>query len=364
MKKMQNERLEKRKEFIINTAYIALLAVLVFLCFKYAAKWLMPFIVGFVIAASVNAPVKRICKATKLNRKFCAIVFLLIEYALIVLVIWVLGAKIVDSLKELFSNLPVYYDQGIEPFLANCYRWISDMTARISPDTLDQIYQIFESTVDSLRDFILNLSASMGKGLASFTAKLPFYFISFVFTILASIFISIDYSNITTFLKNQLPAKFAGFLGDAKSHLGKTILRYIRAYLIIWIITFTELSIGLSILKIDSAIGLAALIAVADILPVIGTGGALIPWAIFSLFSQNYFVGLGLIILYIVVLVVRNFAEPKIVGDQLGLNPLVTLIAIYLGYLWMGVWGMILLPITATILIGLHKTGKIKMWKE
>lgn len=361
---MQNERLEKRKEFIINTLFFGVLAVLVFLCFKYAFKWLMPFIVGFLIAASVNAPVKRICKATKLNRKFCAIVFLLIEYALIVLVIWVLGAKIVDSLKDLFSNLPTYYDESIAPFLSNFYIWISDMTKRISPDTLDQIYLMFESTMDSLRGFILNLSATMGKGLASFTTRLPLYLISFVFTILASIFTSIDYSNIMTFLKNQLPPRLAIFLGDAKSHLGKTILSYLRAYLIIWIITFAELSIGLSILKVNSAIGLAALIAIADILPVIGTGGALIPWAIFSLFTQNYFLGIGLIILYVVILVVRNFAEPKIVGDQLGLNPLVTLIAIYLGYLWMGVGGMILLPITATILIGLHKTGKIKLWKE
>ncbi len=361
---MQNERLEKRKGFIINTLFFGILAVLVFLCFKYAIKWLMPFIVGFLIAASVNAPVKRICSATKINRKFCAIVFLLIEYALIVLVIWVLGAKIVDSLKDLFSNLPKHYDESIAPFLSNFYIWISDMTKRISPDTLDQIYLMFESTMDSLRGFILNLSATMGKGLASFTTRLPFYLISFVFTILASIFTSIDYSNIMTFLKKQLPPRFAGVLDDAKSHLGKTILSYLRAYLIIWIITFTELSIGLSILKVNSAIGLAALIAIADILPVIGTGGALIPWAIFSLFTQNYFLGIGLIILYIVILVVRNFAEPKIVGDQLGLNPLVTLIAIYLGYLWMGVWGMILLPITATILIGLHKTGKIKLWKE
>jgi len=361
---MQNERTEKRKEFIINTAYIAIVAVLVFLCFKYAAKWLMPFIVGFIIAASVNAPVKAICKATKINRKLCAVIFLLLEYALLILIVWGLGSKIVDSLGELFTNLPGYYDESIAPFLANIYAWISDMTSRISPDTLEQIYQILESTVDSLRDFILNLSAVMGKGLANLTTRLPFYFISFVFTILASIFISLDYTAITTFLKKQLPGKAATFLGDAKSHLGKTVLGYLRAYLILWILTFTELSIGLSILKVKSAVGLAAIIALADILPVVGTGGILLPWSVFSLITGNYFVGFGLIVLYLIILVVRNFAEPKIVGDQLGLNPLITLVAIYLGYLWMGVVGMILLPITATILIGLHKTGKIKLWKE
>lgn len=80
--------------------------------------------------------------------------------------------------------------------------------------------------------------------------------------------------------------------------------------------------------------------------------------------TQNFVLALGLVIVYVVILVVRNFAEPKIVGDQLGLNPVVTLIAIYLGYRLMGVVGMIGLPILTTILVGLHKTGRIKLWKE
>lgn len=361
---MQNERTEKRREFIINTLYIALVALLVYLGFKYLANWLMPFVVGFVIALSVNAPVSAICKKVKINRKLCAIVMLLLEYALIVLIIWGLGAKIYGSLRELFTNLPDYYDNSIAPFLENLNKTVIDITSRISPETLEQIYNILESTLESIRDIILNLSASMGKALAGLTTKLPFFLISFVFTILASVFISMDYKSIVAFIKKQLPPKIALFLSDAKEYLGKTVLRYLRAYIIIWILTFTELSIGLSILRIDSAVGVAAIIAFADILPVIGTGGILIPWAIFSLITQNYYVAFGLLILYLVIMVVRNFTEPKIVGDQLGLNPVVTLIAIYLGYLWMGVGGMILLPICTTILIGLHRSGKIRLWKE
>ncbi len=361
---MQNERLEKRKEFIINTAYIALVAVLTLLGLKYAAKWLMPFIVGFVIALSVNAPVSAIFKRIKINRKLCAVIVLVVEYALIVLLVWGLGSKIYNSLKDLFLNMPAYYDNSIQPFLLWLNKIIADLTANISPDTLNQIYNVLESAIDSIRDFVITMSASMGKLLASTTTKLPFYLISFVFAILSSVFISMDYSSIISFIRKQLPPKFAGFLGDAKEHLGKTILRYLRAYLIIWILTFAELSIGLSILKIESAIGIAALVAFADVFPVIGTGGILIPWSIFSLITRNYYVAIGLIIIYLIVLVVRNFAEPKIVGDQLGLHPLVTLIAIYLGYLWMGVGGMIILPISLTILIGLHKSGKIKLWKD
>lgn len=361
---MQNPRTEQRKEFIINTLYYATVALLVFLCTKYVAKWLMPFIIGFVIAFSVDSWVNGICKVIKINRKFCAIMVLLLEYAIIVLLIWGLGAKIAGSVRDVFTTLPYYYDNSIAPLLANLNASITDLTSRISPDTLDQIYSMLESTMDNIRSFILNISSRMVSVLANTTTRIPFFFISFVFTILSSIFISMNYKGVVTFIKNQLPKKTANFLSDAKKHLGKTALGYLRAYLIIWVITFTELSIGLSVLRVDNAIGIAAIIAFADILPVIGTGGILIPWAVFSLIVQNYFTGIGLIVLYLIVLVVRNFAEPKIVGDQLGLNPIVTLIAIYLGYLWMGFAGMIILPVTVTILVGLHNSGKIKLWKE
>lgn len=173
-----------------------------------------------------------------------------------------------------------------------------------------------------------------------------------------------DYRGIVDFIKKQLPPQTAVFLSDAKKQTGKTVLRYLRAYLIIFLLTFTELSIGLSILRIENSVGLAAIIAALDVLPVIGTGGVLIPWAVWALVTQNFVLALGLVIVYVVILVVRNFAEPKIVGDQLGLNPVVTLIAIYLGYRLMGVVGMIGLPILTTILVGLHKTGRIKLWKE
>ena len=168
---MQNERLERRKEFIINTLYIALVAVLVFLCFKYVAKWLIPFIVGFVIAVSVNAPVKAICKKIKINQKFCAVVFLLIEYAIIVLIVWSVGAKIFSSIRDLVANLPAYYDESISPLLANLNETVNWFTSKVSPEVLNQIYTMLESVTDNLRDLIINISASMGKGLAS-----PFLF--------------------------------------------------------------------------------------------------------------------------------------------------------------------------------------------
>lgn len=359
-----NERTEKRREFIINTAYFALVAVLVFLCFKYVLNWIMPFFIGFLLAFAARPAVKGLSRLTKMNRKLAGVLVIILEYALIVVVVWGLGAKIADSLKNLFTDLPAYYDNSLLPFFYSITSTLEDMASRISPETLEQIYAVIENAADSIRDFVLNFSSNMLSGLAGITKKIPFFFISFVFTILASIFISMDYKSVMDFLGNQLPPRARIVLGDAKKHIGRTVLGYLRAYTIIWVITFTELSVGLFVLGIENAIGIAALIAIADILPVIGTGGILIPWAIVALITGNYFLAVGLVVLYVIVLAVRNFTEPKIIGDQLGLNPLVTLLAIYVGYRLLGFFGMILFPVTVNILVGLQKSGKIKLWKE
>ncbi len=361
---MNDQRTERRREFIISVIYFALIALILFVCFKYVAKWVMPFIIGFIIALMVQPAALGLSKLTKINRKLSGILVLILAYALVIFIVWIVGSRIVGSLQDLFTKLPSYYDNSILPFLNNTVAMFESLAARISPQTLSQIYEMIENASDSIRGYIISFSSGMLSGIAGITTRIPFYFISFIFTILASVFISMDYKNIVSFIKRQFTPRMREFLGDTKRHIGNTALGYLRAYAIIWIMTFTELSIGLSLLKIENAIGIAALIAVADILPVLGTGTVVIPWAIIALFTQNYFLAIGLVVLYLVVMVVRNFAEPKIVGDQLGLHPLVTLMAIYLGYLLMGVLGMIALPVITNIISGLQRMGKIKIWND
>ena len=361
---MHNERTERRREFIINIAYYAIVITLAFLCLKYVVKWIMPFVVGFIIALIMKPSINAVCRVTKLNRKLCTVVMLIIDYAILILIMWGLGSKLFTSLKDLFTQLPSYYNDTISPLFDTIYKAVIDFSARISPDTMSWVYSMYESLSDNVREFIVRFSSGMVSWLANTTTKLPFFLISFVFTILSSVFISMDYSGIFEFVKRQLPPKAAVFLSDARRHLGKSAAGYLRAYGIILVMTFTELSIGFLILRIKGAITLAAIIAVADILPVIGTGGILIPWAIVMLINRDLFVGIGLLVMYLIITLIRNFTEPKIVGDQLGLHPLVTLISIYVGYRLLGVTGMILLPVTVTILVGLHKTGRIKLWKE
>lgn len=136
-----------------------------------------------------------------------------------------------------------------------------------------------------------------------------------------------------------------------------------KAYSLIIVITFIELSAGFWILKIPNAFVLGALVAIVDILPILGTGAVLLPWSILSFILGNLKIGVGILLLYLFVTAVRQTIEPKIVGKQIGLHPIVTLVLMYVGAQLMGVLGLLLLPILATIIKTLNDDGTIRLFK-
>ena len=106
------------------------------------------------------------------------------------------------------------------------------------------------------------------------------------------------------------------------------------------------------------------MIAVFDILPILGTGGILLPWAAVLFVMGNKPLAAGILILYVIITVIRNIVEPKIVGKQIGLHPLVTLMAMFLGLKTFGIIGMIVLPVSLAVLINLEKNGIIHIFNK
>ena len=148
-------------------------------------------------------------------------------------------------------------------------------------------------------------------------------------------------------------------VGDMKRY-GLNVLKvYLKSYSLLFLMTFAELTVGFMILKIPYAVVAALAIAVFDILPVLGTGGVLLPWAVIMLVLGDYPLAIGILILYIVITIIRNMIEPRIVGKQIGLHPLITLIAMFVGLQLFGLAGMILLPMTAVVLSGMLKNGEL-----
>ena len=162
---------------------------------------------------------------------------------------------------------------------------------------------------------------------------------------------------------SQFPERGRALLLHIREYLVGTLLICIRSYALIMSITFLELSIGLTLIGVEHSIPTALCIALFDILPVLGTGGIMIPWTVISLLQGRYALGVGLAVVYLAVTVIRNILEPKIVGGQLGLHPVVTLAGMFIGAQLFGIIGLFGVPITLSLLCNLNQSGDLRLFR-
>lgn len=355
--------IEKRKGFIINSIYIVIIGLLILAVARYSLLWLTPFIIGFGVATILRPIVKKVQKRIKYGHKPVAALIVLLFYGTIGVLIGLLSVKIFISLKDMFIWLPSFYFSSIEPVFVNLLDWGQSWFAVLDPEFIQILSDISSNLISSLATLISRFSSGMVSIITSGISSVPTFFVSLVFAIISSFFFAIDYPAVTGFLARQLSDKQKEMLVDIKDTVGKTLLNFVKAYGIVMGITFLELSLGLSILKVENAFYIAAIIAVLDILPALGSGSVLIPWAIIQMLQQDWFMGIGLIVLYLVILVVRNIMEPKVVGKQIGLPPIVMLMCMFAGVKILGILGLFVLPIMVIILKELNDNGKIRLYK-
>jgi predicted PurR-regulated permease PerM len=156
----------------------------------------------------------------------------------------------------------------------------------------------------------------------------------------------------------NIPLSIKKILKKIWVYLTDTLFVVIRSYALIMLLTFTELSILFSLFGIEHAVVKAGLIAMLDILPILGTGGIMIPWSVISFALGHTAMGIKLMVIYIIVTIIRNYVEPKIVGAQLGLYPIITLVSMFLGLRLFGFWGLFGLPVGISFLWKRHQEKK------
>ena len=173
---------------------------------------------------------------------------------------------------------------------------------------------------------------------------IPLWFLFLAVSLIAAFYFARDMAGIRTAMLAHLPQGVASALIRLKNGAWYAALGYLRAYLLLMLLTFVLLLVGFLLLDISYAVLLAALFALLDFLPVLGVGLFLVPWGIFDLVCGNIFRGVGLLILYAAIALVRQVMEPRIIGRHFGLHPLVTLAAMYVGFRLFGFVGLVVLP--------------------
>lgn len=322
-----------------------------------SANMIMPFWFALMIAALLQPVIKTVNKKVG-HKKAWSVVILFLFYLLIGGAVVYGAVEVAYLIKEFFNEFPQYFKESVQPNLVNVESILNIIPEAIRPQTVQfNLMEILQNAVVSFSQQGIKIIGSFLNGVSS-------SFVGILISIMLSYFVIIQYDSVVVFLKYQIPNRFVPYMDSLKNLLKNSVLKYLKAVVILMFITFAELTVGLLVIGAENPIGMAACIAVFDALPVFGVGGIMIPWAMFELLETHYTFAVALFVIYGIVLFMRNILEPQILREQLGLNSIVALVSIYAGYKMIGITGMISFPIIAYVLLALHKDGKICLYKE
>jgi sporulation integral membrane protein YtvI len=356
--------IEKRKNFIINIIYFVLIIAIVYIVIKYVLGLVMPFIIGFIVALLLKPIINFVSAKLHVHKKAVAVALILLSYGAAGFFLSWIGVRLLIALKDGIIKLPEMYSMNIEPAIRELFENAESITARLDPLMVQTIQDITDSLSQSVGSVISNISSEVIGFISSSVSFVPSLFLSIIFAVISSVFFAMDYSKITEYITRLFPPKNRDFLIDIKDFVPGIGLTYVKAYATLTAVTFIELVVGLSLLRVEGAITIAILIAIIDMLPVLGTGGVIIPWIIIELIKGNMPLAVGLAALYLIIIIVRNILEPKLVGKQIGLHPLVMLICMYVGLRIFGFIGIFILPVAVVIIKHLHDNDKIHFFKQ
>jgi len=354
---------EKRRTFLVNFAYFGVITLIVVALLRYALPMLAPFVIAFVIAYLLKPIIRLFRNKLNVPGKLAPILTVILFYGTIGTLISWLGVEAVSGVVALIKKIPTMYDTHIIPFFMDVMQNLQLVFAELDPIVVESLNSLGSQLLSSLGQMVSNISVAAMSFVSGFASSLPGLFINLVVMIICTFFIAVDYEVLRDFCMRQLNDTAKELFIQIKEYVLGTLLVCIRSYAIIMSITFVELSIGLSIVGINHAVLTAFCISVFDILPVLGTGGIMIPWVILTVLQGNLVRAFGLLMVYVAITVIRNIIEPKIVGGQLGLHPVVTLASMFAGAQLFGVIGLFGFPIGLSLLRYLNDHGVISILK-
>lgn len=377
------DKVEKRRSFIINMLYAAIWIGIGYLCIKYALGIVWPFVVSLFLAMLLQRPVNALTRKTPLKRGISSVIMVLLIVVLAGSVVGFIVVRIGMELADFFRFLIMKIEDA-PSFASQIMQWFQNAVAFL-PDALEQSATAsFEGFVNRILGLETELNATQSAAGGGFdfsmlssplgavwgTAKqIPLFAAGLLVCIVSCCFMTADYHNLRDSILRQVKPASQAAVVRAKQVTFSTIGKMGKSYSIIIGITFTEMVIGLCILKLCGLytggyiFAIALVTAVVDILPVLGTGTILIPWAVVSFCTGKIGFGIGLLVLYAIIGVIRQIVEPKLVSAQLGLPPYLTLAAMYIGTQLFGFLGLFLLPLLLTLLKVLNDEGILHIFK-
>lgn len=360
---------EKRKAFIINFVYAVICIGLLYVFMKYCLGVLSPFIIAFVLAYALQRPIKWLQKKMHLkSHGIISFIMVLLVVCVVVAALAIAVLLVINELKDFAGYLTAQFSSfdEVTTTLENyLMKIIVRLPSGIRGTAGDYVTNAFDSLVAGESELDLSMLSGPLSGAWNVVKSLPSAVLACVVAVVSCFFMTSDY--------DKVKELFLGFFSEnkrkniikTKRTATKAIAKLLKAYVTIMAITFAEMFLGLFLLKIigvydGSYITIISFVTcIIDIVPVLGTGTVLLPWAVYNLLFGNFGMGIGLLVLYAVITVIRQIVEPKLVANQAGLPAIVTIMAMFLGVRLFGAFGIILLPFTVIIIKLLYDEGVI-----
>ncbi|NLM75663.1 MAG: sporulation integral membrane protein YtvI [Clostridiaceae bacterium] len=350
----------------LSTILKVVLVIVVFLLSFRIVKYIVPFLLAYFFASLIEPIVKFIERKLRIPRKVGTVFSILFVLGTFFSIIGFLIYRLIKEIENVYYSININVD-GITSFFNRLISEINIIFIQLPEEITEILNQAARNLAVQLQD-LLNKVFDIAQMSIKFALNLPQIIIFILVTILATYFMSSDKTKILNFLDVQIPSNWLKKTRGITSNIFTALFGWIRAQFILMIITFSELLVGLLVIGIENPLLIALTIAVVDVLPVLGAGTVLIPWGIVNIIFGNTKLGLSLLLLYVIILFVRQLIEPKIVGQQIGVHPLLTLFGMYVGLQIFGVLGLFAGPIIVVIIryvvVGLTKADSFKNWFE
>ncbi len=312
---------------------------------KFCLNYLLPFVIGTLIAVLIQKPAAILSERIKLKHGTVALIMVISIYLVLVLLLFLVGSRIYFAAAEIYEKMPKYAG-NITNAADSLIQRAEQMLSKIPGEFGNYISDVMKNTVSS---FAGRLAGYVSDFLAGVVSGAPGFVFSLIVTVISGCYIAKDFDSFKRIVGYALKGEQLEKLNTLRRITVNNVLKIVKGYILLSLSAFVVLLIGFLVLGIDGAARMAIITALVDFLPVFGSGTVLLPWAVFSLIKGNTVLFFGLIILYGAVTVVRNIIEPKIMGKQVGLHPLLTLFSLFLGLKLFGVVGMFVLPLIVTV---------------
>ncbi|MEY8492464.1 sporulation integral membrane protein YtvI [Lachnospiraceae bacterium 29-91] len=321
-----------------------------------AIVFFMPFVIGWCISAIAAPVVNWLEKHFKIVKKLGSALIVVLVIGLIVLAIYLAVSRLVTEVGDLLKNMPDLYDQ-LARGLTQIGWSMSGLFARLP----EEVRSGFQTMMSNLNEYMGKLISKIGEptvtAAGNLAMRLPFFLVSVLVSVISAYFFTVERDEVLSWAKKVMPQAIVKRMTLVMDNLRYAVGGYFKAQFKIMGVVFLILMMGLALLKINYFALIAFLIAFLDFLPFFGTGTAMIPWALYKFLVGDYKTAILLFVLYAVTQLVRQVLQPKLVADSMGMNPLVTLLLLYVGYRVSSVLGLILSVPIGMVVINMYQAG-------